>query len=86
VTLQVLDAHGADLTIGAIITAEDGSRTTQATRQNERDGPPAERVYSLARLLRWAASSFFTSSGESFGRSMVSVIFPILPVKANGTW
>ncbi len=43
-------------------------------------------AYSLALLFRCAASSFFTSSGESFGRSMVSVILPILPVKANGTW
>ena len=47
---------------------------------------PCGDAYSLALLLRPAAVSLFTSSGVSFGRSMVSVIFPIFPVKANGTW
>jgi hypothetical protein len=41
--------------------------------------------YSLALLFRCVAISFFTSSGVSFGRSMVSVSLLSLPVKRNGT-
>jgi hypothetical protein len=33
-----------------------------------------------------ASFSFCMSSGESFGRSMVSVSLLSLPVKRNGTW
>ncbi len=44
------------------------------------------RAYSLVLLFRFACISFFSSSGVSFGRSMVSVILLILPVNANGTW
>ena len=43
-------------------------------------------AYSLEPLACFAASSFLMSSGESFGRSIVSVILSILPVNANGTW
>jgi hypothetical protein len=41
--------------------------------------------HSLVLLLPWAASSRLMASGESCGRSMVRVIWSILPVKANGT-
>jgi hypothetical protein len=33
-----------------------------------------------------AASSFLMSSGETFGRSIVSVILPIVPLKRKGDW
>jgi hypothetical protein len=36
--------------------------------------------YRLACCSRCAASSFWTSSGESFGRSMLNVIFFSAPV------
>jgi hypothetical protein len=42
--------------------------------------------YSLALLFRCASISFFTSSGVSFGRSMVSVSLSSVPVNGNGTW
>src|SRR5262249_9467105 len=41
--------------------------------------------YSLALLLRRVVSSFFMSSGVSFGRSIVSVSLLSLPVNLNGT-
>ena len=40
--------------------------------------------HSLVLLFRPAASSCLMSSGVSFGRSIVSVIFWILPLNANG--
>ena len=46
----------------------------------------ANRGYSLVLLFRCACISFFSSSGVSFGRSIVSVIRLNLPVKANGGW
>jgi len=36
---------------------------------------PRSKVYSRTRLFHPVAISFFTSSGESFGRSMMSVSF-----------
>ena len=48
---------------------------------------PARRApagHSLVLLFRPAASSCLMSSGVSFGRSIVSVIFWILPLNANG--
>ena len=47
---------------------------------------PGARGYSLVFWLRCASMSRFSSSGVSFGRSIVSVILSILPLKANGTW
>jgi hypothetical protein len=41
--------------------------------------------YSLILLLRIAASSFLTSSGDSFGGSSLIVILSIVPVNLNGT-
>ena len=46
---------------------------------------PDPRSYSLARLLRCACASRFSSSGVSFGRSILSVSFSSWPVKVNGT-
>jgi hypothetical protein len=43
-------------------------------------------LYSLVLLLRCASISRFSSSGVSFGRSIVSVSFASLPVNRNGTW
>ena len=61
----------------------DGTRSDHAGRP----APGlASRRYSLALLFRCACMSFFSSSGVSFGRSIVSVILSILPVNANGTW
>src|SRR4029434_3786749 len=42
--------------------------------------------YSLALLFRCASISRFSSSGVSFGRSIVSVSLSSVPVKRNGTW
>ncbi len=42
-------------------------------------------AHSLIWLLRCASISFFSSSGVSFGRSIVSVSLSSLPVKRNGT-
>jgi len=42
--------------------------------------------HSLALLSRCACISFFSSSGVSFGRSIVSVTLLSVPVKANGGW
>ena len=48
-------------------------------------GGPAAECYSLpAAAFFIASSSFLMSSGVSFGGSMVSVIFLILPVNVNG--
>jgi len=42
-------------------------------------GSPSSGPIQLALLLRCVAISFFTSSGESFGRSIVSVSLLSLP-------
>jgi hypothetical protein len=42
--------------------------------------------YSLILLLRRASLSRFSSSGESFGRSVFKVSLLSLPVNLNGTW
>jgi hypothetical protein len=82
--VRVIDARpriGAD--IEALVGAED-----------ERDGvtnrvarhPRLSVAHSLAALLRCASMSFFSSAGDSFGRSIESVTLLSLPVKRNGTW
>src|SRR5262245_9076595 len=43
-------------------------------------------TYSLALLFRPVVSSFLTSSGDSFGRSIVSVSLSIFPVNLKGIW
>src|SRR4029453_13931102 len=46
--------------------------------------PPCR--YSLPLFFRCASISRFSSSGVSFGRSIVSVSLSSVPVKRNGTW
>jgi hypothetical protein len=76
---------GAD--IEALVGAEDGRDgvTNRVMKRVTRHSRPSV-AHSLAALLRCASMSFFSSAGDSFGRSIVSVTLMSLPVNRNGTW
>ena len=66
---------------------DDIARTPPPQGNTARADKPASSAvirYSLALLFRCAAWSFWMSSGESFGRSTLTVSLLSLPVKVNG--